>query len=189
MSELVHLHTWIDRAVPIESDAVSRQRYRRDDDGASYDPEGLPGLRLGWVAVAGLAITLAGLLWWVRWNSRHLFHVDVDVPCPAPLEPVLDMEAAWRACSDAEQHLLLQIAAERIANPHQRDLTLGLLRRGLLTLCPELRPVTPEWEAFLLDKTREEEAGKRMRAAERVTGSLTIWRRRVHPAGPVTSTT
>ena len=171
---LVDVHTWIDRALPIESDVVSRQRYR-SDHGASYDPPGLPGLHLGWVAVLGLAATLGGLLWWVRWNSRHLFYVDVDVPCPPPTAPTQDPDAAWRDCSEAKQDLLMQIAAERIANPHQRELTLGLLDSGLLTLCPELRPATPEWEAYILAKASDDTLAQRLRDSENV-GEMHSWR-------------
>lgn len=61
--------------------------------------------------------------------------------------------------------VLLQVAHERVANPHQRPIVDSLLKAGLLRLAPDLGPPS-EATAFL--NGEEQRLGADLRAWERV---------------------
>jgi hypothetical protein len=54
--------------------------------------------------------------------------------------------------------VLLRIAHEHVANPYQRPIVEGLLRRGLLSLDPDLRPSSRAFADFILEREAELES-------------------------------
>jgi hypothetical protein len=82
----------------------------------------------------------------MRWKVTHLFFADRETTNPA----AASLEELWAGCTSDEQLVLLQNVHEHVVNPHQRPLIERLLTRGLLTLDPDLRPFSREFEAFIL---------------------------------------
>ena len=164
------VHSWFDGVLPTENDIITRYRYQdssADDSPASI----LPGI--GVMGLAGMAITL-GLLWfWVRWNTRGIFYADLESSPPASLDNSGQCGDAWNRLNEEEQLLLLQVSRERIGNPRQKPLVTNLLDRGLLRLAPDLQPATEEFAGFLRGK--EQEMKKELRDSEKVSAQHS-WR-------------
>ena len=144
---------WLDTALPIENEILARQQFQPLE--FAYSPDGtvMKSIRASLIAFAGLGLTLGVLAWWIRWNTKRLFLADVDGPAAACPEPPFD--ALWNDLKLDEQMTLLQIAKERIANPHHRSMVRQLLAKGLLRFNPGLAPCSDEFGAFLRDRERQ----------------------------------
>src|SRR5207248_546012 len=59
-----------------------------------------------------------------------------------------DFESWWGRSSDDSKRVILQVAAERIANPRARDVVRRLVEEGALVFEPDLGP-RPEWSEAL----------------------------------------
>jgi hypothetical protein len=153
---IVRALQWGQTELPIRSATVARQRFR--DDGLTYVQAGT----LLWpsspsiAALAGFCVIIGLLIWWLRWNTNHLFFANDDANGPGASPE--SFKTLWRARTPDEQMLLLQIAKERIANPYQGDVVRRLLGDGLLRLAPDLQPSSEAFDEFLLSKERECEA-------------------------------
>ena len=62
----------------------------------------------------------------------------------------------WRACSWRSKLTLFYMAKGHAANPHNHHLILSLLSRKLLVRKPQIRLVSPEFGAFILDAEPEQ---------------------------------
>jgi hypothetical protein len=142
---------WVDDMLPIENDYSARQWY--EDQELSFTPPGtlFAGIRVSGWGLIGLVATYALLAGWIRWNARHLFFSDEEVYDPAGAS----FDDLWDPCTQDERLVLIQIIRDHIANPHQRPVIRRLLRRGLLTLEPDLRPFSPAFEGYLLQRSED----------------------------------
>jgi hypothetical protein len=140
--------------LPIENDIISRQRFQAA--GFTYSPSGtwLSPMRASGVAVVGLGLTLALLVSWIRWNTTRLFLANEEANASA-IPPAEPLEDVWKSRTADEQLVLLQVARERIVNPHQRPVVKRLLKDGLLTLNPDLQPSSTRFDEFLQNKERD----------------------------------
>lgn len=162
-SFVTFVHEWSDRNLPAENDTIAR--YRHQEQSARYSQPGvLPNI--GSAGLAGLAVTIGLLLWWVQWNTKGLFYGDLDSSKVAPPVSQKQCEAAWSERNEDEKILLIQVAREHIANPRQKPLVTHLLEKGLLKLVPDLQPGSEEFAEFLLIK--EQEMGKELQESEKV---------------------
>jgi hypothetical protein len=145
---------WLGFLLPIDDAIAARQQGQ--SPGFTYSPGGtlLESPRASTVAFIGLALTLGLLVWWIRWNTNHLFFADAETNGDAPPLPE-SFEALWATRSPDERMVLLQVAHERIANPYQRSTIRVLLRDGLLTLNPDLQPCSGAFEQFLRQKEHD----------------------------------
>jgi hypothetical protein len=151
MRLLETLH-WPGEWLPIEN-RLARQHFLQRD--AAYSPNGtiVPMVRASGVVFLGFAITVALLLWWIRWNTNRLFFANAAVSDSIP--PPENFEEWWKARTNDERMVLLQVTRERIANPYQRTMIAHLLEKGWLTLDPILQPASAELRTFLLAKEKE----------------------------------
>lgn len=84
----------------------------------------------------------------------------------------------WMTCTDEEKVVLYRLSTDGFVSPHARDIVEQLLRRGLLVMDPELRPMNESFRRFVaaLDSPviarYEEEASST--AWKRVRGPLLI---------------
>jgi hypothetical protein len=145
----------LDNMLPVDSDIMVRQHFQQDRH--AYSPAGtiVPSFHASEIALVGFLVTLAVLLWWIGWNTNRLFLGDLDDGESAPAGA---FERIWERCSDDEKMVLLQIAMERIANPHQRPIVESLLKKGLLRLDPDVQPFSDAFDAFLRAKERTHHA-------------------------------
>ncbi len=141
----------LDNVLPIGSEILARQHFQPRE--FAYSPDGtlFRPLRASGIAFAGFAIMLALLVYWIRWNTNRLF-LAIEEQAPAPLESKHEL---WSNLTLEKKLVLLQVARERIANPHQAATIKTLLAAGLLQLDPDLRPATTFDDEFLLGKQRE----------------------------------
>src|SRR5262249_29718168 len=58
-------------------------------------------------------------------------------------------ESLWQYCSRQERLTLVQVSEEGLTNPRQGDSVGRLLEKGLLTLRPNLKLMTPAFERFV----------------------------------------
>ena len=139
----------LDNLLPADNDIMVRQHFQPGRH--AYSPAGtiVPSFRASEIALAGFALTLAGLLWWIGWNTNRLFLGDLDDGDSAPAGA---FERIWERCSEDEKMVLLQIAMERIANPYQRPMVEALVKKGLLRLNPDVQPFSDEFAEFLRAK-------------------------------------
>ena len=135
---IIEAHESLDHALPVESDLIARQRYQLLD--RTYSPPGLFGLPISGWGLLGLAAIFGVLVWWIHWNTNRLFLADLNAP---EALPAAAPEALWDACSIEERQVLMQVEREHIANPKQRELVAGLVRRGLLVFAPSCSPPRP----------------------------------------------
>lgn len=167
--------------LPITNDSVARYRHQGFD--VSYAPPG----HFGWGWPAALVWPCFGLLLyamfkWVRWNARNLFLADVELApgeavAPAKenwidtqlargntnIEVTADPAVSWdKLKTDDDRFLLMQIAAENLANPGQRKAVERLLAEGYVCLNPDLQPAPA-----LCERVREEAARPAARSALR----------------------
>ena len=75
----------------------------------------------------------------------RLFYADQEI-CP---QEHASPAALWDQCSADERMVLMRIAYEHVENPYQRPIVVGLLKRGLLTLDPDLRPCSQAFAEFI----------------------------------------
>jgi len=87
----------------------------------------------------------------------------------SPIVP--DFESWWGRSSDDCKRVILQVAAERIANPRARDVVRRLVEEGALVFEPDLGP-RPEWRAAL--RMRLVRESEHLREWETPTGA-TSW--------------
>lgn len=153
--EAVH---WIDGLLPVENELLARQHFRADEE-LSYSPQGtiVSAFKASEIALVGFAVTLVLLYWWIRWNSNQLFLADLDA---APVAASGTPQQVWARLQDHEKMVMVQIAREDIANPHQRWIVEKLLADGLLQLNPDVQPRSAELDAFLRSSDRNEESAK-----------------------------
>jgi hypothetical protein len=156
--------------LPAEDDVLTRPRFHAAE--LTYAPPGtVPGpWPMTGIALAAGIVTLAGLVLWIRWSTTRILYAQLMGAAGAT--PAGDFSEHWAACTDDERCVLLQVARERVANPHQ-PVVVALLRRGLLTLDPDLRPASPAFEAFILEQ--EPGLADTLHAWERVNTSHS-WR-------------
>ncbi len=145
---------WVDALLPIENDNAARLWY--EDREWSYTPDGTwrPALPVSGGGVLCFVGLFGLLIWWMRWKVTHLFFADREATRPDGTA----IATLWAACTLDEQLVLLQTTHEHVVNPRQRRLIEGLLGRGLLTLDPDLRPFSREFEAFILAREPELQA-------------------------------
>jgi hypothetical protein len=147
----------LDGVLPVENENLARQQFQRRE--FAYSPDGTLSrtLRASGIAFVGFVLTLGLLVWWIRWNTNRLFLADEETNAPGhpASEPVEEM---WSKRPLDEQLVLLQVARERIANPHQRETITRLLEQGLLCLAPGLRPCSKQFDVFLQQKARQLQA-------------------------------
>jgi hypothetical protein len=106
-------------------------------------------------ALGCFALLILLVYWWTGWNVRHVLLTRELTGAPSVARERI--EAAWSELTSDERHLLLQIAAEGIANPRQTDSVHSLATRGWLTFRPELAAASPEIEKFLLHPSRQQD--------------------------------
>lgn len=135
---------WADSVLPIESDAAARVRYGGE---WSYMPNGSVLSVSAW-GLLGLVVAVTGLAWWMRWKAVRLFFADQDTTGPPDGSPAL----LWDACSRDERLVLIRIVRDHVANPYQRAIVEDLMKRGLLTLDPDLQPCSAAFSAFILSQ-------------------------------------
>jgi len=119
------------------------------------------------LALAFALLTLL-LYWWTGWNFSYVL-------LAAPRQPAapLDHVASWAALDPDDRHLLLQVAAEGIANPRQAKAALRLAGQGWLDFKPELAPATTAIHDFLRDPARQNDP--EFKAAEQTHGGALSW--------------
>lgn len=141
----------VDEVVPIENDILVRLHSYAERQ--TYSPDGtiVSRFRVAAITLAGFALVLALLYWWIRWNTNHLFLADLDAGAPASG----DCEQLWADCEPNEQMVLVQVAREHIANPYQRPTVEALLKKGALRLNPDVQPCSDAFETFLQGKVRD----------------------------------
>jgi hypothetical protein len=144
----------VDELVPIENDILVRLHSFAERQ--TYSPDGtiVRRFRVAAITLAGFALVLALLYWWIRWNTNHLFLADLDEGTPASG----DCEQIWSDCKPDEQMVLIQVARERIANPYQRPTVEALLKKGVLRLNPDVQPFSEAFDTFLQGKVRDLQA-------------------------------
>ena len=129
---------WADALLPIENDYAARERYKEGDFSSTPAASWLSQLGVsGWGVTCFVGI-FALLTWWIRWKAVRLFFADQDTATHETAAPA----ALWAQCTREERLVLICVTREHVANPHQRPIIEGLLKRGLLTLDPDLRPCT-----------------------------------------------
>ena len=74
----------------------------------------------------------------------------------------------WTGCALDEKLVLTHVAEEGLVNPDQRRTVLGLMRRGLLVLRPDLRVFNAAFSAFI----REVRDGRQLAQWERPVGTV-----------------
>jgi len=143
---------WLDGFLPIENVRVAGRHAQ--DRAFSYSPDGtlVKSLRISSIALLGFGLTLALLVWWIRWNTNRLFLADVEASAAPPAAPI---EEVWAKLTTDEQMVLLQVTCEGIANPYQRPMVCHLLDAGLLRLNPDLQPFSPAFDRFLRAKEQQ----------------------------------
>jgi hypothetical protein len=161
----------LDDWLPFPNELLMRQQFH--DGQFAYSPDGtvFPTLRASGAAFVGFTIMIGLLVWWIWWNTRHIFLAQEDVE-NGDEENKEIIEGKWSELTNEEQMVLLQVARDRIANPRQHQIVVKLLKERLLTLNPDLRP------SFDVDKVfrdeRETHAAD-LRQWEDVTGARS-WR-------------
>jgi hypothetical protein len=137
---------WLYVLLPIDNDILVRQRFQ--DYRQTYSPAGtiVSWFRASEIAFVGFVLTLGLLVWWIGWNTNRLFLADLDESGSRPSGSLDDI---WDGCSADEHMVLMQIARERIANPYQRPIVEGLLKKGLLRFDPDVQPFSSEFDQFL----------------------------------------
>ena len=142
---------WADDLVPVQNDSLARERYTECD--CSYSPlgSGLSKFGISGYGAISLVAVMAGLLMWIRWKDRRLFFSEIQMARPAGGMPA----ELWAGCTAEERLVLARVASDRVANPHQRPVVESLLKRGLLTFDPDLRPCSPAFTAHILEQEHE----------------------------------
>jgi hypothetical protein len=139
---------------PIRNEVLERQQFQPRE--FAYSPDGtvIAPLRASGIAFAGFAFTLGLVVWWIRWNTTRVFRADRDAGSSEAVA-AQPFEETWSTRSTDEQMVLLQIARDHVANPHQTEVIDQLLHDGLLRFEPDLRPFSADFGAFLQRKWRE----------------------------------
>ena len=127
-------HEQLDRLLPFDNNLTAPQKYLDGSEGYA-----IPG-RMGTLGMLGLLAILYALFRWIRWSAVRLHYADAVAHSPLPDE---DAAERWVSLDDTDKFVLMQIAAEGIANPYQRPTVLDLMKRGLLSLEPDLQPSSP----------------------------------------------
>lgn len=144
---LLTAYHWTDDLLPIGSDYAARIRY--EEHGSAEIPSLTSG-PVTWGSRWGLLLygsVLTALAWWMRRKADLLFFADQESAAPDTLAP----GEAWASCSPEERLVLARAVLDGIVNPYQRPHVETLLRRGVLTLDPNLRP-RPELATFIRDR-------------------------------------
>jgi hypothetical protein len=153
-ARLIDALHWPSDALPIENVIFLRQHFQDGPDREyAYSPDGtlITWLRVSGTGLAGFGLMLGLLIWWIRWNTNRLFLADVETD-EATAAPSAPFDQTWEKCTEDEQMVLLQVARERLANPHQRRMIRHLIGRGLLRLNPDVRPSTDEFDDYLRNR-------------------------------------
>jgi hypothetical protein len=149
--------------MPIQDSVVSRIR----DSASARLGRGAPGG--GVLSLYSLLVLPAVILawFWVKVQSQWILLDEFAQPALAPRAPlaaavaaggstvsqvtspiVPDFESWWGSSSDDSKRVILQVTAERIANPRARDVVRRLVEEGALVFEPDLGP-RPEWRESL----------------------------------------
>jgi hypothetical protein len=153
-SWLSDLHRWVTSQMPVQNATVARLLY--------LPPYTTPLLEEwpGPAAAISLALLLAILAAWVRFNSRWVFLADADHQAPGTWPEGESWAIRWNQLPAEEKRALLLIYTEGIANPAAREATLSLIRRGYVRFGPELRPVEALREFLATIKPSEAEMSR-----------------------------
>lgn len=133
---LLMLYHWADGLLPVSSDFDVRVRYQQADnlDASSLAPGPFPwGTPWG---LAGYSTLLAALAWWLRKKAVVVFFADQT----SRPRPTISTSDTWASCSSAEQLILTRLVLDRMVNPYQRPVVVELIRKGVLSLTPQLKP-------------------------------------------------
>jgi len=133
---------WSADLLPIESDSSARVRF---EEGRFWYMPSPARLGISPWAIVALIGAFGLLLWWVHWKQVRLFYANEETS-PEPQAPPAML---WGQCTADERMVLLRVAEEHIENPYQRPVVIELLKRGLLTFGPDLRPCSRPFAEFI----------------------------------------
>jgi hypothetical protein len=162
----LRVHEGLDQNLPFDNMLTAPLKFL--DGSAGY---AIPG-RMGTFGMLGLLAILYGLFRWIQWSAVRLHFADVESHDPLAEE---DAAERWIGLEEPEKFVLMQIAAEGIANPYQRQTVLDLMRRGLVSLAPDLQPSSPAMAKFVRRASQDAGQMTRLLAWEQTHGGQN-WR-------------
>jgi hypothetical protein len=145
----------VDTWLPFRNELLAQQEFH--DRELAYSPDGtvFPALRASGTSFVGFAIMMGLLVWWIRWNTRHIFLAEQKGgDAQSQNDAQATIESRWWQLTREQRMVLLQVARDRIANPRQRQTVTTLLEQRLLRMAPDLRPYSKEVEKVLEDKRK-----------------------------------
>jgi hypothetical protein len=81
----------------------------------------------------------------------------------------------WNSCTNIERLVLVQVAEEGFANPHQKRIVKRLLKRGLLKMAPALELFEPGFEEFVRQVAEREAVSNWERPEKGMGWKQTRW--------------